>query len=112
MQLHRSEALETSTHQAPRMTQSSGLRLSSGHGWRRADRKDAKLRALESTDRKWVGSVMRVGYATPMTSRWMVDTVAWLLNDVGRKRRGNGCGMWPAHARVRLPSEPIFISFL
>ena len=46
-----------------------------------------------------------------MTSRWTVDTVAWLLNDVARKRRGNGCGMRLAHARVRLPSEPIFISF-
>ena len=46
-----------------------------------------------------------------MTSRWTVGTVAWLLNDVARKRRGNCCGMRLAHARVRLPSEPVFISF-
>ena len=59
-----------------------------------------------------MGRERRAGrYATPMTSRWTVDTVAWLLNDVARKRRGNGCGMRLAHARVRLPSEPIFISF-
>ena len=43
------------------MTQPSGLWLSTGHGWSRADRNDAKHRALESTDRKWVGRVMRVG---------------------------------------------------
>ena len=59
-----------------------------------------------------MGRERRAGrYATSMTSRWIVDTAAWLLNDVGRKRCGNGCGMWLAHARVRLPSEPIFISF-
>ena len=46
-----------------------------------------------------------------MTSRWMVDTVAWLVNGVGRKRRGNGRGTWLVHARVRLSSKPIFISF-
>ena len=49
-------------------------------------------------------------YVTPITSRWMVDTVAWVVSDVGRKRRGNGCGTWFAHARVRLSSEPILIS--
>ena len=37
--------------------------------------------------------------------------MAWLVNEVGRKRRGNGYGTWLAHARVRLSSEPIFISF-
>ena len=61
MQVHRSEALDAWTYQAPRMTQSSGLRLSSGHEESRADRNYAKLRALESTERKWVGSVVRVG---------------------------------------------------
>ena len=59
-----------------------------------------------------MGRERRAGrYATPMTSRWMVDKVAWLVKDVGRKRRGNVCGTWLVHARVRLPSEPIFISF-
>ena len=59
-----------------------------------------------------MGRERRAGrYATPMSSRWMVDTVLWLVNDVGRKRRGNGCGAWLARARLRLPSEPTFISF-
>ena len=91
------------------MTQPSGLRLSSDHGWTRADRNDANLHALESTDRKWVGRVVRVG----TRRRWLRGgwSTRWLLNDVGRKRRGNGCGMWRAHARVRLPSKPIFLSF-
>ena len=61
MQLHRSGALDATAHQAPRMTQPSALRLSSGHGWSRTGWNDVKLRALESTDRKWVGSVVRVG---------------------------------------------------
>ena len=56
-----------------------------------------------------MGRERRAGrYATPMTSRWMGDTVAWPVNDVGRKRRGNGRGTWLAHARVRLRSKPIF----
>ena len=50
-------------------------------------------------------------YATPMTSRWIVDTVAWLVNDVGHKRSGKDRGTWLAHARVGLTSKPIFISF-
>ena len=43
------------------MTQHSGLRLSSGHERSRADGNYAKHGALESTDRKWVGGVVRVG---------------------------------------------------
>ena len=61
MQLHRSEALGATTHQTPCMTQHSGLRLSSGHERSRADGNYAKHGALESTDRKWVGGVVRVG---------------------------------------------------
>ena len=47
--------------------------------------------------------------ATPMTSRWMVDTVAWLLNDVGRKCRGNRCGTVTADRPLRSSCKVLHI---